>query len=48
LIAYAFTVAKDTSIQEPSTYSKFVTSSESAQWVVAMNEEIKSLHKNQI
>jgi hypothetical protein len=47
LVAYALTVAEDTAVQEPSTYSEAVTSSESAQWVVAMNEEIESLHKNQ-
>jgi hypothetical protein len=48
LVAYALAVVKDTTVQEPFTYSEVVTSSESGQWVVAMNEEIKSLHKNQI
>jgi hypothetical protein len=40
-------VVEDTAVQEPSTYSEVVTSSESAQWVIAMNEKIDSLHKNQ-
>jgi hypothetical protein len=47
LVAYALTVAEDTVVQESSTYSEAVTSSESSQWVIAMNEEIESLHKNQ-
>jgi hypothetical protein len=47
LVAYALTVAEDTAVQEPSTYSEAITSSEFAQWVVAMNEENESLHKNQ-
>jgi len=47
LVAYALNVAEETGFQEPSTYSKVVTSSEYAQWVVAMNEEIEFLHKNQ-
>lgn len=40
-------MAEDTVVQEPSTYLEAMTSSEFAQWVVAMNEEIESLHKNQ-
>ena len=32
---------------EPSSYNEAVTCSESAQWLVAMNEDIESLHKNQ-
>jgi hypothetical protein len=47
LVACALTVAKDTVVQEYSTFSEAVTSSESAFWVVAMNEEIESLCKNQ-
>jgi hypothetical protein len=38
-------VAEEIAVQEPSTYSKAVTSSESAQWVVTMNMEIESIHK---
>jgi hypothetical protein len=40
-------VADDIIVQEPSTYLEVVRSSESTQWVVAMNVEIESLHKNQ-
>lgn len=40
LVAYALTLAEETGVQEPSTYSEAVTCNESAQWVVAMNEEI--------
>jgi hypothetical protein len=40
-------VAEDIAVQGLSTYSEAVTSSVSAQWVVAMNKKIKSLHKNQ-
>jgi hypothetical protein len=47
LVAYALIVAEDTAVQEPSTFLEVVTSSESAQLVVAMNKEIESLHKNQ-
>ena len=38
---------EDTAVLKPSTYSKAITSSESAQWVIAMNKEIESLHKSQ-
>jgi hypothetical protein len=47
LVLCALTVAKDTVVQESSTPSEVVTSSKSAFWIVAMNEEIKSLHRNQ-
>jgi hypothetical protein len=40
-------VAEDTTVQKLSALLKDVTSSESAYWVVAMNIEIESLHKNQ-
>jgi hypothetical protein len=46
LVTYALTVAKETRVQESFTYLEAVTNSEFAQWVIAMNEEIKSLHKN--
>ena len=44
LVAYALTMAEK--IDEPSSYSQAITSNESAQWIIAMNEEIESLHKN--
>ena len=40
-------MAEDVEIHDPVTYHKPITSSDSAQWSVAMNEEIESLHKNQ-
>lgn len=40
-------MAEDIAIQESSTLYEVVTSSEFAFWVVAMNEEIESLCKNQ-
>jgi hypothetical protein len=47
LVAYALTVAKNTTFQKPFAFSETVTSSESAYRVIAINEKIKSLHKNQ-
>ncbi|GLT72015.1 hypothetical protein SLA2020_439880 [Shorea laevis] len=47
LVAYALTVAENTTFQKPSALSEAVTSSESAYRVIAMNGEIESLHKNQ-
>jgi hypothetical protein len=47
LVACALSVAKDIVVQEYSTLSEAVTSSKSAFWVVAMNEKIESLCKNQ-
>jgi hypothetical protein len=47
LLVYALTVAEDIGVQEPSNYSEAVTSNESIQQIVAMNEEIESFHKNQ-
>jgi len=38
-------MAEDIAVQESSILSEAVTSSESAFWVVAKNEEIESLHK---
>jgi hypothetical protein len=38
LVAFVVTVAEDAAVQEPSTYAEAVTSSDSAQWIVAMNE----------
>jgi hypothetical protein len=47
LVACSLTVAEDIVVQECSTLSEAVRSNESAFWVVAMNEEIESLCKNQ-
>jgi hypothetical protein len=47
LVAGSLTVAEDTVVQESFTLSEAFTSNEVAFWVVAMNEEIESLCKNQ-
>ncbi|KAG8483043.1 hypothetical protein CXB51_021981 [Gossypium anomalum] len=47
LVAYALNVAKDIDAnQEPSNYSKAVSCEDSKKWMFAMQEEMKSLHKN--
>lgn len=38
---------EDVECKEPSTYHEAVTNSKSTYWVVAMNEELESLYKNQ-
>ena len=35
-------------IPEPFTYNEAISSDEAAEWIVAMTEEMESLHKNQI
>ena len=35
-------------IPEPFTYNKAISSDETAEWTVAITEEMESLHKNQI
>jgi hypothetical protein len=47
MVARALTVAEETAVQESFTLLEAVTSSDYAFWVVAMNEEIVPLHKNQ-
>ena len=47
MVAYALSIAETVEYDEPSTYAEAVSSNESAQWCVAMNEEIESLQKNQ-
>lgn len=48
LVSFALNVTKeDVECREPSTYHEAVTNSESAHLVVAMNEELESLYKNQ-
>ena len=39
-------MAESIEVHEPSSYHEAVTCDESVQWLVAMNEEIESLHKN--
>ena len=46
LAAYALSVVESIENEEPKTYHEAITSRESTQWIVAMNEEIESLQKN--
>ena len=46
LVAYALSVADNIeSSEEPSTYEKAVSCSNSSKWMIVMQEEIGSLHK---
>ena len=46
-VGYALTAAYETNINgEPTTYSKAISSNDASKWLIAMNEEIESLHKN--
>ena len=46
LAAYALSVVESIENEEPKTYHEVITSRETTQWIVAMNEEIESLQKN--
>ena len=47
LIAYALSIVDNIeSSEEYSTYEKAVSCSDSGKWMIAMQEEMKSLHKN--
>ena len=47
LVAYALNVAEDIDTTEgPSTYSEAVSSKNSSKWMIAIQEEMESLHKN--
>ena len=47
LIAYALSVADNIeSSEEPSTYEEAISCSDSGKWMIAMQEEMESLHKN--
>ncbi|KAG8488981.1 hypothetical protein CXB51_017075 [Gossypium anomalum] len=47
LVAYALNVVEDIDAnQEPSNYSETVSCDDSEKWIFAMQEEMKSLHKN--
>ncbi|XP_071909337.1 uncharacterized protein [Coffea arabica] len=49
LVVYALSVAEETNaVGEPSTYSEAISCGDSAKWLIAMNEEIESLHQNEI
>ncbi|GKV50375.1 hypothetical protein SLEP1_g57082 [Rubroshorea leprosula] len=46
-VAYALSVTKPVEAEDPNTYRLAITSKESPYWLVAVTEEIESLHKNQ-
>ena len=47
MVAYALNVAESIdSSEEPATYSEAVSCDDSGRWMIAMQEEIESLHKN--
>jgi len=47
-VVYAFTVAKEISKSgEPSTYTEVISYPSSTNWILVMQEEMESLHKNQ-
>jgi len=47
LIAYAFTVVEEIlKSAEPSTYTEAISCPSSPNWILAMQEEMESLHKN--
>ena len=47
LLVYAFIIAEEISEgAEPSTYTETISCPSSPNWVLAMQEEMKSLHKN--
>lgn len=47
MVSYALFVAEIVECQELFTYHETITSKKSTQWIIVMNEEIESLHKNQ-
>ena len=47
MVAYALSVADSIeSSEEPSTYEEVISCSDSGKWMIALQEEIESLHKN--
>ena len=47
LVAYALSVADNIEVSEkPSTYGEAVSCSDSGKWMIVMQEEMESLHKN--
>jgi len=48
LVAYAFAVAEEIlENAEPSAYTEAVSCPSSPNWILAMHDEMESLHKNQ-
>ena len=47
MVAYALSVAEFIEIPKPSTYNEVISSDDATELIVAITEEIESLHKNQ-
>ena len=47
IVAYALAVAENIDFDEPQSYKEAVQSKEEAEWLIAMNEEMQSLAKNE-
>ena len=43
---YKVQAAKATELEEPQTYAEALQSQEAAEWILAMGEEMASLHEN--
>jgi len=46
IVSYALQVAEEVNSFKPTTYHEAITCFEADKWMMAMNEEMKSLHKN--
>ena len=46
MVAYALSIAEETIQDEPKSYKEAITSREGEKWLLAMKEEMESLHKN--
>ena len=47
MVAYALSIVDNNeSSEEPFTYEEAVSCSDSGKWMIAMQEEMESLHKN--
>ena len=47
MVAYALQVAEEVDKFEPTSIREAITCAESDKWIVAMNEEMESLQKNE-
>jgi Reverse transcriptase (RNA-dependent DNA polymerase) len=45
--AYCLAIVEDVEFSEPLSYNEMISSKDAADWVVAMNEEVHSLKRNQ-
>ncbi|KAL9261973.1 Retrovirus-related Pol polyprotein from transposon TNT 1-94-like protein [Drosera capensis] len=47
LVAYALPIAEELCVEEPISFKEAIMSPNSQKWLIAMNEEMESLHRNQ-